>query len=151
MRLILREDVDHLGSTGQVVNVKPGYARNYLIPKGLAYRATEAAVRMIEEERRRQDERARRDYLEARRRASQLEGKTFAVQARASEEGRLFGSVGRREIAEEATRSGTDFEVDPRHVALDEPIKAVGEYRVALRLGSEVEVEVRVVVEAEQV
>lgn len=151
MRLILREDVDHLGPAGEVVNVKPGYARNYLIPKGLAYRATDTAVKLIEEERRQRGERTRRDYLEARRRASQLEGKTFTLQARASEEGRLFGSVTQREIAEQATQSGIDFEVERRHVALDEPIKALGEYRVPIRLGSEVEVEVRVVVEAEAV
>ncbi len=149
MRLILREAVEHLGLAGEVVDVKPGYARNYLIPQGLAYRATEAAVKLIEDERRLRGERARRDYLEARRRASQLEGKTFTFRARAGEEGKLFGSVTQREIVEEAAESGIDFEVDRRQVLLDEPIKALGEYRVPIRLDADVEVEVRVVVEPE--
>lgn len=149
MKLILREAVEHLGPPGQVVNVKPGYARNYLIPKGLAYRATEANVKRIEEERRRRTEQARRDYLEANRRASLLEGKTLVFAAKAGDEGRLFGSVATRDIAERASASGVGFEVDRRDVVLDEPIKAVGEYRVPVRLGPDVEVEVKVVVEAE--
>ena len=151
MRLILRETVEHLGPAGEVVDVKPGYARNYLIPKGLAYRATDAALKLIEEDRRQRSERTRRDYLEGRRRASQLEGKTFTLHALAGEGGKLFGSVTQREIAEKADQSGIDFEVERRDVVLDEPIKALGEYRVPIRLGAEVEVEVRVVVEAEPV
>lgn len=149
MKLILRTAVEHLGPAGQVVNVKPGYARNYLIPQGFAYRATEANVKRIEEERRLRGEQERRDYLEANRRASLLEGKTFVFAAKAGEEGKLFGSVTSREIAERASASDIGFEVEHRDVGLDEPIKAVGEYRVPVRLGSEVEVEVRVVVEAE--
>jgi len=149
MKLILRESVEHLGSSGDVVTVKPGYARNYLIPKKLAYRATEANVQRIEEERRLQGEQVRRDYLEAKRRASQLEGKTFTVFALASEEGKLFGSVTQREVVEQASQSGIDFELDRRDVAMSEPIKALGEYRVAIRLGPDVEAEVMVVVEAE--
>lgn len=149
MKLILRTAVEHLGPAGHVVNVKPGYARNYLIPQGLAYRATEANVKRIEEERRLRGEQERRDYLEANRRASLLEGKTLIFAAKAGEEGKLFGSVTSREIAERASASDIGFEVDRRDVALDEPIKAVGEYRVPVRLGSEVEVEVKVVVEAE--
>ena len=151
MKLILREAVEHLGPAGEVVDVKPGYARNYLIPQGLAYRATEAAVKLIEEERRQRGERVRRDYLEARRRASQLEGKTFTVHALAGDEGKLFGSVGQREIVEKAAEAGIDFEVERRQVLLDEPIKALGEYRVPIRLDADVEVEVRVLVEPEPV
>lgn len=149
MKLILREAVDHLGPVGTVVNVKPGYARNYLIPQGLAYRATKANVERIEDERRRRGEQERRDYLEANRRASLLEGKTLVFAAKVGDEGKLFGSVTAREIAEQASASDIGFEVERRDVALTEPIKSVGDYRVSIRLGSGVEVEIKVVVEAE--
>lgn len=149
MKLILREDVEHLGPAGTLVNVKPGYARNYLLPQGLAYRATKANVGRIEDERRRRGEQERRDYLEANRRASLLEGKTLVFAAKVGDEGKLFGSVTAREIAEQASAADIGFEVDRRDVALDEPIKSVGDYRVSIRLGSGVEVEVKVVVEAE--
>lgn len=149
MKLILREAVDHLGPVGTVVNVKPGYARNYLIPQGLAYRATKANVERIEDERRRRGEQERRDYLEANRRASLLEGKTLVFAAKVGDEGKLFGSVTAREIAEQASASDIGFEVERRDVALAEPIKSVGDYRVSIRLGSGVEVEIKVVVEAE--
>lgn len=149
MKMILREAVEHLGRPGDLINVKPGYARNYLIPQGLAYRATEANVRRIEEERRIREEQARKAYLEANRRASRLEGLTLHFKARASEEGTLFGSVTARDILEQAEQSDLDFELDKRSVQLDEPIKTLGEHVVQVRLASDVETEVRVIVEAE--
>lgn len=150
MRLILREEVAHLGQAGDLINVKPGYARNFLIPQGLAYRATEANVRRIEEERRIAEEKARRAYLEANRRASRLEGITFTFTAKASAEGTLFGSVNAKDIFDRALESDIGFELDRRSVLLDEPIKAVGEYVVPIRLHAGVETEVRVIVEAEE-
>ena len=149
MRLILREAVEHLGRPGDLVNVKPGYARNYLIPQGLAYRATEANVRRIEQERRIREEQARRAYLEANRQASRLEGVTLHFTARASEEGTLFGSVTARDILERAEGAELDFELDKRSIQLDEPIKSLGEHVVQVRLPAGVEAEVRVIVEAE--
>ena len=149
MRLILREAVEHLGQPGDLITVKPGYARNYLIPRGLAYRATEANVQRIEEERRLREERARRIYLEANRQASQLEGLTLHFKARASEEGTLFGSVTARDILERAEEAELGFELDKRSVLLDEPIKSVGEHVVSMKLHAGVETEVRVIVEAE--
>ncbi|MXV96069.1 MAG: 50S ribosomal protein L9 [Gemmatimonadetes bacterium] len=150
MRLILREKVAHLGQAGDLVTVKPGYARNFLIPKGLAYRATEANVRRIEEERRIGEERARRAYLEANRRASRLEGVTLTFTARASPEGTLFGSVGMKDIFDRLQESEIGFELDKRSVLLDEPIKSIGEHIVPLRLHAGVETEVQVIVEAEE-
>ncbi len=150
MRLILREEVAHLGQAGDLINVKPGYARNFLIPQGLAYRATEANVRRIEEERRIAEEKARRAYLEANRRASRLEGITFTFTAKASAEGTLFGSVNAKDIFDRALESDIGFELDRRSVLLDEPIKAVGEYVVPIRLHAGVETDVRVIVEAEE-
>ena len=149
MKMILREAVQHLGRPGDLVNVKPGYARNYLIPQGLAYMATEANVRRIEEERRVREEQARRAYLEANRQASRLDGLTLHFKARASEEGTLFGSVTAKDILERAEEAELGFELDKRAVRLDEPIKSLGEHPVQVRLSADVETEVRVIVEAE--
>ena len=149
MKLILREAVQNLGRVGDLVNVKPGYARNYLIPQGLAYRATQANVRRIEEERRLREETARRVYLEANRQASRLEGLTLHFKARASEEGTLFGSVTAKDILERAEQADLGFDLGKRSVQLDEPIKSLGEHVVSVRLQADVETEVRVIVEAE--
>lgn len=150
MKLILRETVASLGQAGDVINVKPGYARNYLLPQGLAYTASAANIQRIEEEAVRRQERMRRDYLEANRQASQLEGLTVSVTARAGSEGQLFGSVNARDIVGLVQESDIDFELDKRSVLLAEPIKAIGEHLVPVRLQSGVETEIRVVVEAEE-
>ena len=150
MKVILRGDMSNLGAAGDVVDVKPGYARNYLIPQGLAYLASPANVRRLEEERRRAEERARRDYLEARRRASQLEGKVLFFRARAGEEGKLFGSVTNADVADRMNELGLDFEVDRRSVNLEEPLKQLGEFTVVLRLHADVAVNVEVRIEPEE-
>ena len=150
MKLILRETVESLGRAGDVVNVKPGYARNYLLPRGLAYMASAANLRRIEEDARRRVERERREYLEANRQAARLEDLTIRVTARAGDEGQLFGSVTVKDICEKVEESGIDFELDRRAVHLAEPIKSVGEHRVPIRFRSGVEVELLVVVEAEE-
>lgn len=150
MKLILRQTVETLGQAGDVVNVKPGYARNYLLPKGLAYMASASNLRRIEEESRHREEQERRDYLEASRQAARLEDLKITVSARAGDEGQLFGSVTVRDICEKVEESGLDFELDRRAVHLSEPIKSVGEHRVPIRYQSGVEVELLVVVEAEE-
>jgi len=150
VKVILKQDVETLGDRGEVVDVKPGYARNYLIPRGLAYEASEANLRRVEEERKKGEERAKRDYLEARRRASQLEGMVLVFQARAGEgdDAKLFGSVTNGDIADRANeQGGLDFEVDRRQVVLEEPLKKLGSYKVPVRLHQEVEIEIEVNVE----
>lgn len=151
MKIILKEAVENLGEQGEVVDVKDGYARNYLLPHGMAEMASEANIQRLEEERRQAEERARRDYLEARRRASQLEGTILIFRARASEEGKLFGSVTARDIAERAReRAGLDFDLDDKRIRLeDPPIKQIGAYRVPVHLHEDVEVEIQVRVERE--
>ncbi len=149
MKLILKKDVANLGEAGQVVTVKPGFGRNYLLPQDLAYEASAANLRRIEEEQERAGERARRDYLEARRRASQLEGRSLVFQARASEEGKLFGSVTIGDIAERLNDGSLDFELDRKLIGLDDPIKATGAYQVPIRLLADVEVEIEVQVDRE--
>ena len=150
MKLILKEQVDNLGDAGEIVDVKPGYARNYLIPHGLAYEASEANIRRLEEERERAEERAKKEYLEARRRASQIEGSTVTFHARAGEEGKLFGSVTAADVADRLNEKELDFEVDRKGVLLDEPLKQLGAFMVPVKLHSDVEVEVEVRVEREQ-
>lgn len=150
MKLILKQDVENLGEAGQVVQVKPGYGRNYLIPQGLAYVASDANMKRIEEEQAKAQERARRDYLEARRRASQLDGQSLTFEVRAGEEGKLFGSVTNADIAERLNAGGLDFELDRRSIHLEEPLKMIGVFAVPVRLHAEVEVEVEVRLEREE-
>jgi large subunit ribosomal protein L9 len=144
VKVILRQDVENLGTSGEVVGVKPGYARNYLLPRGFAYEATAANVRQLDEEKRRGEQRAKRDYLEARRRASQLEGVSLTFHANAGEESKLFGSITSGDIADRLNEGQLDFEIERRQIDLSEPIKALGVYSVPVRLHSEVRPEVKV-------
>lgn len=150
MKLILKEAVANLGEVGEVVTVKAGYGRNYLLPQGLAYVASEANMRRLEEERSLAEEKSRHDYLEARRRASQLSGLSLTFHARAGEDGKLFGSVTSADIVDRANAGGLDFELDKRTVVLDEPLKSLGVFNVTLRLHVEVEVEIEVRIEREE-
>ena len=150
VKVILKQDVETLGERGEVVDVKPGFARNYLIPRGLAFEASEGNLRRVEEDRKRGEERAKRDYLEARRRASRIEGLAFTFHARAGEgdDAKLFGSVTNGDIADRANQEGQlDFEIDRRQVVLEEPLKRLGTFRVPVRLHQDVEVEIEVTVE----
>ena len=150
MKLILRKTVENLGDPGEIVEVAAGFGRNYLLPQGLAYEASEANIRRLEEEKVQADERARHDYLEAKRRASQLADVSLTFHARAGEDGKLFGSVTPGDIADRASAAGLDFKVEKKHVLLDEPLKALGAGKVVIRLHSEVEVEIDVSVEREE-
>ncbi len=150
MKLILRKTVENLGDPGEIVDVAAGYGRNYLLPQGLAFEASEANVRLLEEEKVQAEERSRHDYLEAKRRASQLDHMSLTFHARAGEDGKLFGSVTAGDIADRASVEGLSFTVGKRHVILDEPLKALGESRVVIRLHPEVEVEIDVNVEREE-
>jgi|SRR6056297_252626 len=148
MKVILKDDLENLGEQGDVVDVKPGYARNYLLPRGLAYEASDENLERIERERQEAEERARRDYLEARRRASQLEDQVLTFSENVGEEGKLFGSVTNADIADRLNEEGgLDFEVDKRTVLLEEPLKTIGVTMVEIKLHTDVvvEVEVRVI------
>ncbi|MBW3535051.1 MAG: 50S ribosomal protein L9 [Gemmatimonadetes bacterium] len=149
-KVILKADMDNLGESGDVVDVKPGYARNYLLPQGLAYEASEANIQRVEEEKAKAEERAKRDYLEGRRRASQLEGVSVSFLARASEEGKLFGSVTSADVTDRLNELDLDFEVDRRQVEMEEPLKQLGAFMVPVRLHTDVEIEVEVRIEREE-
>ena len=149
MKVILKKDMQNLGASGEVVDVKAGYARNYLLPHGFAYEASAENIARLEEEQRRAEEVAKRDYLEARRRASQIEDLTLVFKAKAGEEGKLFGSVTNADVAARLNSDGgLDFEVDKRHVEID-PLKELGEHSVTIRLHSDVVLELPVVIEPE--
>ena len=147
MQVILRDRLENLGDAGDVVEVKPGYARNYLIPKGLAYEATKANVRRIEAERAAQGRRDAETLTEARQRASAIEGVSLTFTARAGQEGKLFGSITSADIAEKLAEQGVT--IDRRQIELDEPIKSLGVHSVPIRLHPQVQPEVKVWVIAE--
>ena len=146
VKVVLRQDVDHLGDRGQIVNVAPGYARNYLIPKGLAYTATEGDMRVLELEKRAWVRREAKDAEEARQVAARLGAVKLTVTKRAGENGLLYGSVTSSEIAELLAAQGVA--VDRRKIRLDDPIKTVGEYTIPVRLHRQVQADVAVQVVA---
>ena len=147
MKLILRKAVDALGEQGDIIDVKDGYGRNYLIPQGIAYAASDRNLRRLEDERASAEEQAKRDYLEARRRASQLEGVAPVFHVRAGEDGKLFGAVTNADIADRLNQGQLDFEIDRRTVVLEEPLKLLGVHTVPIRFHSQVEVEIEIRVE----
>ena len=144
VKVILRQNVEHLGDTGDVVTVKTGYARNYLLPRGFAFAASAANLKKLEDERAQGEAKAKRDHLESRRRASQLESVSLTFHAKAGEESKLFGSITSADIADRLKEQGLDFEVERRQIDLDEPIKALGVYSVPVRLSADVKPEIKV-------
>ena len=150
MKLILRQTVESLGTPGDIIDVKAGFGRNYLIPQGLAFEASEANIQRLEDEKVQAEERSKHDYLEAKRQASQMEKMALTFHARAGEDGKLFGSVTGADIADRANEQGLDFKLERRQVILEEPIKTLGASMVIARLFAEVEVEIEVKVEREE-
>ena len=145
LKVILRQDVEKLGDAGEIVSVRPGFARNYLLPRGYAFEATAANMRALEEEKHRAESKTKREYLEARRRASQLEGVSLTFHAKAGEESKLFGSITSSDIAERLnSEHGLDFQLDRRWIELEEPIKSLGVFSVPVRLHTDVKPEIKV-------
>jgi len=147
MRVILREDVHGLGDVGDIVEVKPGYGRNYLLPQGLAVLADPKNVRRIEHEQRLIAKRLESMKAEAAELSGQLEGLSVTIPRKAGEMDKLFGSVTVRDIADALAIEGV--EVDRKRIRLQEPIKTLGVYKVTVRLHPEVTPEVMVWVTAE--
>lgn len=148
MEVILLEKIRNLGNLGDKVNVKPGYGRNFLIPQGKAVVATETNLAAFEE-RRAELERQQTEALEAAQsRAGQLEGLEVTIAARAGDQGKLFGSIGTRDLADAITAAGV--EVSKHEVLLPEgALRQTGEFEIALALHSDVEVSVKVTVVAD--
>ena len=145
MQVILRTDVPELGKRGDMLEVADGYARNYLVPKGLAMEATNGVVAQAESMRRSRDAKETRDREDSQKLASQLGSQTIQVKARAGEGGKLFGSVTASDVAD-AVLAQTGIELDRRKVVLDDPIRELGDAEVQVRLPAEVVVAVAVAV-----
>ncbi len=144
VQVVLRDDVDNLGRCGELVRVKPGYARNYLLPRGLAAIATRGNVAQIEHETAIANRRAATLHATAEERAAQLGALSIEIAAKAGENGKLFGSVGTKDIAAALAEQG--IEINKKKINLAEPIKETGEHEVAVKLGYEVSAPIKVTV-----
>ena len=148
MEVLLREDVDHVGSRGELVKVADGYARNYLLPKRLAVAATQANKKIVEQEREAYVRREAKVKTDAESLAQIMANVTVTFRHRVGENNHLFGSVTAKDIAD--ALEAQKFHVERRKIQLDEPIRTVGEYKVPLRLYRDVSVDIKVLVEPEQ-
>ncbi|MAQ99114.1 MAG: 50S ribosomal protein L9 [Oceanospirillaceae bacterium] len=148
MQIILLEKVANLGSLGEQVTVRPGYARNYLFPQGKAVPATKANVEQFEARRAELEAQAATNLSAAEARKEQIDSAELSVAVKAGDEGKLFGSLGNRDIADLATAAG--IELAKSEVRLPEgPIRQVGEYEIAIQLHAEVEAVLKLHVVAE--
>src|SRR5690554_702448 len=149
MELILLQKVQKLGSLGDKVTVKPGYGRNYLVPQGRAVPATEASLAEFEARRAEYEAKAKASHEEASTRLAKLEDVTVSIRANASPEGKLYGSIGPRDIADALTAQ-TGVEFGKSEVVMGEgPFRLVGEYEVVVHLHADVETTIKVEVEPE--
>ena len=138
MKVVLRADVERVGKNGDILDVADGFARNYLVPKGLALKATPGAATQAAAMRRARDVRDARDREDAEAVARQLVPTVIRIPVRAGSEGRLFGSITSTDVAE-AVKAQTGVELDRRRLHLDEPIKTLGVHEVPVKLHSDVE------------
>jgi large subunit ribosomal protein L9 len=148
MKVILRQDVEKLGEKGTVQTVSDGFARNYLIPKGLAVLATSGELRHLEDLREVQERKIAKQEQQLQTLADRIDGMTLTFVARAGEQGRLYGSVTAGDIAERLA-AAVKHEIDRRKVILEEPIRQVGEHMVTVNLVGRLKPQVRIVVESE--
>lgn len=147
MEIILKEDVPNVGHTGDIVKVKPGFARNYLFPRGLAIVADRRSIGEIEHQKRILAEKRERERRASQSIAEGLNQARLTVKARAGEGGKLFGSITNSDVEKGLTEKG--FNVERRRIRLDEPIKTLGEHKVVVRLAAGVDATVTVIVEAD--
>ena len=148
MDVILREDVEKLGTRGQLVKVAPGYARNFLLPNKMAVAATESNKKIVEQERQAHLRREAKVESEAKDLGKMLGAVAITIAQKAGENDQLFGSVTSKDIAEALEQQG--YSIERRKIALDEPIKTLGEFKVPVRLHREVTVEITVNVVKEE-
>ena len=147
MKVILRQNVESLGKAGDLVKVADGYARNFLVPKGLAAEANSRNLKVFEHEKQQILQQAEKIQKQAEETAVRLSAVTCTIARRVVEQEKLFGSVGAKDIEEALVAQG--IEIDKKSVLLDEPIKALGEFPVRIKLSAGVTGEIKVVVVAE--
>lgn len=136
MQVILKDNIEHLGHIGDIVKVAPGYARNYLLPRGLALEATSRNAKALEHAKRQMEYKKDKVLQAAKQFAARIEGIELVLPHQAGEEGKLFGSVTNMELAEKLKAQG--IEIDRKKIALAEPIRQLGEYTVAIKVHPEV-------------
>lgn len=146
MKLILKENIEHLGQIGDIVKVAPGYARNYLLPKGLAIEATVKNAKALEHAKRQLAYKKNKSLEAAKNLVAKLEALSIVLTHQAGEEGKLFGSVTNMEIA--AFLKDNGLEIDRKKIVLAEPIKQLGEYTVPVKVHPEVGATLKVTVSA---
>ena len=148
MEVILREDIEKLGSRGQIVKVAAGFARNYLLPKRLAVAATDSNKKIIEQERQAHVRKDAKLQDEAQDLAKLLHGVSVTISQKAGENEQLFGSVTSKDVGD--ALAARNYTIDRRKIQLDEPIKQLGEYKVPVRLHKDVTAEITVIVVREE-
>lgn len=136
MKVILRKEHEKLGTIGDVVDVKDGYARNFLIPRNIAYPATAGAMARLDEEKKQAERRKSKELKSSQNLAAELEKISLTIQMKVGEDEKLFGSVTSQMIADSLKEKG--FDLDKRSIELDEPIKALGIYNVNVKLPASV-------------
>ncbi len=144
MKVILKENLENLGHIGDIVKVAPGYARNYLLPRGFAIEATEKNAKALEHAKRQLEYKRNKVLEQAKGLAAKIEGLTISIVHQAGEEGKLFGAVTNMELAEQLKAQG--MEIDRKKIVLAEPIKHVGEYTASVKVHPEVAASLKVVV-----
>jgi large subunit ribosomal protein L9 len=149
VKIILQREVEKLGVPGDVVTVADGYARNFLVPRGMAIPASKGAVRHADSLRRAHDTRVNKAKAESEEFAARLAAKPIVVKARAGEDGRLFGSITTADLAEEIAAQAGET-IDRRNIHLEEPIRSLGTHEVSVRLHPEVDATLSIQVEAEE-
>jgi large subunit ribosomal protein L9 len=142
MEIILRQSIENLGKPGDIVKVSPGYARNYLLPRGLAYEATPGNRKRISMEKARLEAAEQERITAAQGLAQRLESVQLTFSARVGEEEKLFGSVTTADIAHQLQAQG--FDIEKKQIDLHEPIKSLGVYKIPIRLHAEVKPEIKV-------
>lgn len=142
MKVILRQDFEQLGRVGDVVEVKDGYARNYLFPRRIAYQATQSSVRQLEEEKKQQEKRLDKEKRQSEKLAAELEKISVTIQMKVGEDDKLFGSVTSQMIVDALKEKG--FALDKRQIELEDIIKALGIYSVDVRFPGSVVAKVKV-------
>lgn len=136
MKVLLKADVPKIGKKGELLEVKEGYARNFLFPNGLAVEASGGTMKQYEEGKKAEERRKQKEKEEAETLAGKIKGTTITLRHKAGDEGRLFGSITSAEVAE--ALKGKGFEIDKKKIHLDEPIRLVGHHDVKIKLHPEV-------------
>lgn len=142
MKVVLTEDVEKLGSKGDIVDAADGYARNYLFPRGLAVEATKQKIKELEEKEAKKNRLENEKREEANQLKSELESEKFVIKVKAGENGRLFGSVNTKDIADAASDKG--YDIDKRKIDLDDSIKSLGMHTVSVKLYDDITADLKI-------